>query len=666
MFNYGLQARAARATVRRRPATSASMLTFLICLLPALSACGDALNLVGPDALPSLNTTSTGLTVTPTDPSLQVKERVQLEARDPNGKKVSASWSTSDKNVATVSSSGRVSAVANGSVMITATHRSRSGSVTVTVGEPVAQVAPVATVEVSPAGASLTAGGSTQLSATLRDASGNVLTDRAVSWTSGNASVATVSESGLVTAVAAGAAVISATAEGQSGSASIEVPPAQVAASSTDFGAVVRGVRPRGFGQGTYTLLQPASGSTMYWVATSGSDSNPGTSNQPFRTINRAAQVAVAGDVVTIRNGNYDESVTVLNGGTSSKRIVFQAENRGGVVLGGSHSRVWQPTGWNNGKYRTGAVWITVRGLVFREYSSLAAGAAAMNAGTGWTIEDCLFDRAGRDGLNLRGDFITLTRSTLRYNHQHAFTAWGPSNGATGPTDPKFEGIRDLRITDLIMHNNFHLDEPLDGALSSSVAKILATRGTIVDNIESHDNNGPGLWFDHANFEYVVRNSYFHGNKHLGTGYSPGRGLHIEINWAPGMVENNIFANNTHEGLALNNSSGVTVQGNLFVDNLQHIRLYNFDRGVNFPLKDIEITGNQFKDWVIHGAIHPFGDLKAAALPNIRADNNVFDPVRSTWLSWWSDAGMISTIAGKQEHLKWEYGGRIGSVNWPS
>jgi len=56
-----------------------------------------------------------------------------------------------------------------------------------------------------------------------------------------------------------------------------------------------------------------------------GSDTHAGTSLAPFRIINKAAQVAIAGDVLTIRNGRYLESIVVRKSGASAKTIVFQA-----------------------------------------------------------------------------------------------------------------------------------------------------------------------------------------------------------------------------------------------------------------------------------------------------------------------------------------------------
>src|SRR5207249_197802 len=84
-------------------------------------------------------------------------------------------------------------------------------------------VAPVAAVTVSPAAPTVPVGQTAQLTATPQDASGNPLTGRVITWQSSNGAVASVNGSGLVTAVAAGPATITATSEGQSGTAVVTV-----------------------------------------------------------------------------------------------------------------------------------------------------------------------------------------------------------------------------------------------------------------------------------------------------------------------------------------------------------------------------------------------------------------------------------------------------------
>ena len=64
------------------------------------------------------------------------------------------------------------------------------------------------------------------------------------------------------------------------------------------------------------------------------SDDNPGTAEQPFKTISKAGEVAVAGDTVIVHEGTYRETVTVKNNGQPTKPIVFKAaEGEGEVVI---------------------------------------------------------------------------------------------------------------------------------------------------------------------------------------------------------------------------------------------------------------------------------------------------------------------------------------------
>ena len=105
-----------------------------------------------------------------------------------------------------------------------------------TVTAPVA----VASVTISPATVALNVGGTQQLVATVRDGAGNVLTGRAVAWSSSDAAVASVSAAGLVTARAAGAATVTAASEGKTGAAAVAVaaaPPPASCALVTDRGA---------------------------------------------------------------------------------------------------------------------------------------------------------------------------------------------------------------------------------------------------------------------------------------------------------------------------------------------------------------------------------------------------------------------------------------------
>src|SRR6266542_3462680 len=88
----------------------------------------------------------------------------------------------------------------------------------------------VASVTVTPPSAAIPQGQTLQLTATPIDTSGTPMTGQAVAWASSNGAVATVTGSGLVSAVGPGLATITATSGGKSGTAAITVTSVPVAA----------------------------------------------------------------------------------------------------------------------------------------------------------------------------------------------------------------------------------------------------------------------------------------------------------------------------------------------------------------------------------------------------------------------------------------------------
>jgi uncharacterized protein YjdB len=194
-------------------------------------------------AAPPPPTPVASVTVTPASASVETSKTVQLVAtlRDASGNQLTGrtvTWTSLNTSVATVSATGLVTGVAAGTANVYAASEGKSdtAAITVVAPPPPPPPAPVASVTVTPASASIETSKTVQLTATLRDASGNQLTGRTVTWTSLNTSVATVSASGLVTGVAAGTANVYAASEGKSDTAAITVvapppppPPAPVA-----------------------------------------------------------------------------------------------------------------------------------------------------------------------------------------------------------------------------------------------------------------------------------------------------------------------------------------------------------------------------------------------------------------------------------------------------
>ena len=87
----------------------------------------------------------------------------------------------------------------------------------------------VASVVIAPSKATVAVGATAPLTAEVLDASGKALAGRKIAWVSADRTVATVSNTGVVTGVATGVVHIAASAEGKSAIAEVTVNPTPVA-----------------------------------------------------------------------------------------------------------------------------------------------------------------------------------------------------------------------------------------------------------------------------------------------------------------------------------------------------------------------------------------------------------------------------------------------------
>jgi uncharacterized protein YjdB len=267
------------------------------------------------------------VTVSPAAPSVQVRATLQLgdATKDSTGNLLTGrtvSWMTSNAAVATVSASGLVTGVAAGSATITATSEGKSGTSAMTVTN-----VPVASVTVTPAIAGLLMGATLHLTATLKDALGNPLSGRVVTWASSAPGVAAVSGTGLVTGLGIGGVTITATSEGRTGSSAVTV----------------------SLGSDTTRLYTLGKG-TNYYVAPAGSDANPCTAAAPCYTMARVAQVMSPGDNAHFAAGNYTWSYAtnqVTKSGTAVAPITYISDTKWGAkIYGADCSPIW-----NGGDY---------------------------------------------------------------------------------------------------------------------------------------------------------------------------------------------------------------------------------------------------------------------------------------------------------------------------
>ena len=241
------------------------------------------------------------------------------EVRDQRGAVmtgVTVDWSSSATAVATVSATGLVTAIGNGGATVTATAGEASAAVEITVE----QVAVALSLE--PDSLRFAALGDTAvITATGSDANGHPMEDADVAWSSDDTSVATVSSSGVVTAVAKGSAHIMAAAGSVSASAFVNVDVVELSISVAPQRLHLRAVGDTA----TLTAMvadangQPIETATVTWAS---ADPN-------------VATVSSSGLVTAVAFGTTDVTATVAAGAEASAEVIVRevSSDRAALVL---------------------------------------------------------------------------------------------------------------------------------------------------------------------------------------------------------------------------------------------------------------------------------------------------------------------------------------------
>ena len=254
-----------------------------------------------------------------------------------------------------------------------------------------------------------------------------------------------------------------------------------------------------------------------YYVATSGSDSNPGSQTAPFRHLTKAAATATQpGDTVIVMDGTYDNEgvvapnfvVTLYYSGTAGNPITFKAQNRGKAILDSMNTSTTTACDGASAYFDLkNSSFIVIQGFVIQRGcdSGIQSNDAAHDILIKWNevrniANHTVTDQIGRDGIYL---------NSTEYN----FTFDGNSWHDIGRTDGQ---------------TLLHFDHGI---------------------------------YAHAQNVTIINNLFYNNN----------RGYHIQLadqasNW---LVANNTFAFSTGNGEAgqimfWGNNSGITIYNNIF------------------------------------------------------------------------------------------------------
>lgn len=217
-----------------------------------------------------------------------------------------------------------------------------------------------------------------------------------------------------------------------------------------------------------------AADAQVYHVAATGSDNNPGTETQPFRTINRALGIVAPGATIRVHAGTYPETVWIERSGTASRPIVLEGAGDGEAVIAPrirpEPCTESQPAAFRAIRIEDGHDHWIIRGL---------------------TIDGGVFVDAFDEGVTLRD---LVRRRSL------------PGRGQSDPA-----GAR--RTLDVIGVDGSVGVQILDNVISGRGIHVVAGREGLIEGNEIRDidcGTGPGIWLNTFTDEWIVRDNHVH------------------------------------------------------------------------------------------------------------------------------------------------------------
>ena len=426
------------------------------------------------------------VTISPISATVAAGGTQQFTATVQNTNNTAVTWQVNgvmggNATVGTISGSGLYTAPASpATVTVTAVSQAdttKSASAQVTITAPTA-----VSVTISPISATVAAAGTQQFTATVQNTSNTAVTWQVNGVMGGNATVGTISGSGLYTAPAS-PATVTVTAVSQ--------------ADTTKSASA----------QVTITVVI----GNAFYVSTTGSDSNPGTVISPWRTIQHASNSVQAGDTVYVRGGVYNESVNIsVAGSATAGPIAFQNFPGEQAIVDGT-GLVPSTSGQQGLINITNQSYISIQGFEIRNFQTSSASATPAGiwiSGSGSNIQVL---------NNLIHNIVTTSETS---GNAFGIAVYGTAAPAsldsvtisgnqvydlkTGNSESvNVDGnVTNFAITNNVIHDNDNIGIDIIGfeGVSPDPAYDYARNGTVtgntVYNISAINNPGEGNQYD--------------------------------------------------------------------------------------------------------------------------------------------------------------------------
>jgi parallel beta-helix repeat protein len=290
-----------------------------------------------------------------------------------------------------------------------------------------------------------------------------------------------------------------------------------------------------------------------YYVATSGDDSRtPQQAQQtatPWRTLQKAADAAVAGDTVLVSPGTYNEKVTISKkNGSAGKWITFTGSGAGKPKIVG----ISNAEGYGGSFDIVDSSYIEINGFEATAPGTNTVGIGALRSHH-IRVLNCIAHSNGQSGIGTMHCDYVFVENNLAYNN--CFTGIWHGSGISLYQNQKSDDARGFHsiVRNNISHSNSETDaiatDHTDGNgiiiddfqnTQEQGNKVNYIHATLVENNLCYNNGAKGIQVYLSDYVTIRNNTCYFNNRDSGT-YSGGtwRG---ELNHS--MSSNNTWENN--------------------------------------------------------------------------------------------------------------------------
>ena len=395
----------------------------------------------------------------------------------------------------------------------------------------------------------------------------------------------------------------------------------------------------------------------IYHVSVKGNDQNNGTAEAPFRTISRAAELAVAGDTVCVHEGTYREWVKPQNGGTEQSPIVYEAAKDEHPIIKGSElvtdwervsGTVWKKVlpnemfgDWNPYAERVQGDWLVNpradradRAQYWAHYGDVYINGVSMFEAS--SLEDLYEAKIRTSGFAyMRGECIPNPERT-----KYRWYAEVDENTTTilcnfHEIDPNREtveiNVRKCCFYPEKNHLNYitlrgfeiaHAACPFTPPTSDQIGMVGPNwaKGWVIENNHLHDAKCSAISIgkeastgDNDYFKYRRKHSHYYQTEAVFRA--------LQIGWSKETIGSHIIRNNVIHDCGQN---GVVGHLGCVFSRIEHNEIYNI-------ATKYEFFGHEIAGIKLH-----------AAIDVVIENNNIHDCVLGTWLDWQAQGARVT------------------------